>query len=159
MLDGQIGSGETMTMAGVAPPRFEARPPNPNSFTPLEGKKFYENQINPPRYEPPTIAGVESYTEPIMAQSPKHDSESIPPELQKLLLEMQSGGKKPNDVTETKDNQTTENYINTEITEEQKSFLTKVWDSIKKFFPWNWGKSDISQFTNELKQKGIIPKA
>lgn len=162
MLERPIGGGETMMMPGMAPQKFEARPPNPNSFTPLEGKKFYDH-VHPPVFEQPTTMESPKFVEPDIASSggysPPTDTE-IPKELRKLLADMQASGKNSEVVPEIKDKQLSEeHFVQQEITPEQKNFLMRVLDTIKKFLPWNWGKSDVSQFADQLKQKDIIPKA
>ena len=131
MLEGSLTSGETtMMMAGIAPPLVEVRPPQGDNFTSLLGKKFYENQINPQKYESPTIAGVESYAEPTTTRAAEMPEipEEIPDDLKKILLDMQSGVKKPEDKSSVANHE--DRIIQTE--------------SQKK--PWSWSIEDIKNF-------------
>ena len=154
MLEESLATGETMMMAGVAPPHVEIRPPQGDNFTSLTGRPFYESHINPPpKFDRPTVVGVENFSEPTTTKAAEMPEipEEMPPELRKVLLEMQSGAKKPEQNNEIQSKQNSP--VQEVITEEQKSFLTKIWDSIKKFFPWNWSKLEVDSFA-----KNILPK-
>ncbi|EKE14996.1 MAG: hypothetical protein ACD_12C00206G0010 [uncultured bacterium] len=130
MLEGSLTAGETMMMAGVTPPHVEVRPPQGDNSTSLSGKQFYENQINPQKYEAPTIAGVESYTEPTTTRAAEMPEipEEIPDDLKKILLDIQSGVKKPEDKSSIANH-------------EDKTIQT---ENQKK--PWSWSIEDIKNF-------------
>ena len=116
-----------MMMAGISPPRVEARPPQGDNFTSIAGKKFYENHVHQPVFEQPTIMGPPKFEEPTVTKMPEIPEE-IPADLKKVLLEMQSGGKKHEDKSSVANN-------------EDKTIQT---ESQKK--PWSWSIENIKNF-------------